>query len=85
MLGGAWLVTRFTRAELNDELAWRDIVGVAVLAGVGFTVALLVADLSFDGARGRGGEDRRARSGSVVAALLAAVAPAAAQPPPHAR
>jgi NhaA family Na+:H+ antiporter len=49
VMAGAWTVTRLTRAELNDALAWRDVFGVAVLAGVGFTVALLVSDLSFSG------------------------------------
>ena len=52
VFGGAWLVTRMTRAELNDDLSWRDVSGVAVLAGIGFTVSLLVADLSFAGANG---------------------------------
>ncbi|HEX4977245.1 MAG TPA: Na+/H+ antiporter NhaA [Nocardioides sp.] len=71
VLSGAWLVTRFTKAELNEDLSWRDLVGVAVLAGVGFTVALLVADLSY------GREESEAAktavlSGSVIAALLAA-------------
>ena len=60
VLGGAWLVTRFTRAELNPSCAWRDLVGVGVLAGVGFTVALLVAELSFAG-EDREREDGRAR------------------------
>ena len=50
VMGGAWLVTRLTRAELNETLSWRDVGGVAILAGVGFTVALLVADLSYGGA-----------------------------------
>jgi NhaA family Na+:H+ antiporter len=71
VLGGAWLTTRFTRAELNPDVHWRDIVGLAVLAGVGFTVALLVADLSY------GPEEAEAAktavlAGSVIAALLAA-------------
>jgi NhaA family Na+:H+ antiporter len=70
VLFGSWLVTRFTRAELNEDLAWRDLLGVAVLAGVGFTVALLVADLSY------GREESEAAktavlAGSVTAALLA--------------
>ena len=30
ILGGSWLLTRFTRAELGDELGWRDLAGVAV-------------------------------------------------------
>ena len=49
VLGGTWLVTRYTRAELAPGLGWRDLVGVAVLAGIGFTVSLLVSDLSFAG------------------------------------
>jgi NhaA family Na+:H+ antiporter len=72
VLGGAWLVTRLTRAELNEEVSWRDIVGLAILAGVGFTVALLVADLSYGP-----GESEAAKTavlaGSVLAALLASV------------
>lgn len=46
---GAYIVTRLTRAELGPGLAWRDIIGVSFLAGIGFTVSLLVADLSFSG------------------------------------
>jgi NhaA family Na+:H+ antiporter len=72
VLGGAWLVTRFTHAELNSELAWRDIVGVAILAGVGFTVALLVADLSFDGAQADSAKTA-VLAGSVLAAAIAGV------------
>jgi NhaA family Na+:H+ antiporter len=72
VLGGSWIVTRFTRAELNEEISWRELFGVAVLAGVGFTVALLVADLSFDG-----DEVEAAKTavllGSVVAAFLASL------------
>jgi NhaA family Na+:H+ antiporter len=49
VLGGSWLVTHLTRAELAPDVGWRDIAGVAVLAGVGFTVALLVAELSYSG------------------------------------
>jgi len=49
ILGGSWLLTRFTRAELGDQFGWRDLAGVAVLGGVGFTVSLLVSDLAFTG------------------------------------
>jgi Na+:H+ antiporter, NhaA family len=69
---GAWTVTRFTRAELNDRLSWRDVFGVAVLAGVGFTVALLVSELSFVGARA-GAAKAAVLLGSVVAAVLASL------------
>jgi NhaA family Na+:H+ antiporter len=49
VVAGSWAVTRFTRAELNEDIAWRDIFGIAVLAGIGFTVALLVSELSYTG------------------------------------
>ncbi len=68
VFGGAMLVTRFTHAELNDDLSWRDIVGVAILAGVGFTVSLLVADLSFGG-----GEADAAKTAVLVGSLFSAL------------
>ena len=71
VLLGTWLVTRFTRAELSPELSWRDIVGVAVLAGIGFTVSLLVADLSFAGEEVEAAKTA-VLTGSSIAALLGA-------------
>jgi len=70
VLGGTWLVTRFTRAELDDAIRWRDLAGIALVAGVGFTVSLLVSDLSFS-------DDRREEAkaavllGSMISALAA--------------
>ena len=72
VLGGAFLVTRFTRAELNGALSWRDVVGVAVLAGIGFTVSLLVADLSFAGPE-RDAAKTAVLAGSLVSAVLGAL------------
>ncbi len=46
--GGAYLAARFTRAQLAEDLSWADVVGVAVLAGIGFTVSLLVSELAFE-------------------------------------
>jgi NhaA family Na+:H+ antiporter len=69
-----WLVQRFTRAELADELSWSDVFGVAVLGGVGFTVSLLIGELAFGVGSPR---DEHAKLGvllgSVIAALAAAV------------
>lgn len=46
-LGGAWLTARFTRASLAPGIAWRDVAAIGVLAGIGFTVALLIAELAY--------------------------------------
>jgi NhaA family Na+:H+ antiporter len=72
VFGGVWLLTRFTRAELDDALGYRDVVGVAVLAGIGFTVSLLVADLSFDGEL-RDAAKTAVLAGSVISALAGAL------------
>ncbi|MBB6170582.1 NhaA family Na+:H+ antiporter [Nocardiopsis mwathae] len=45
--GGAWVTTKLTSAELNPSLSWIDIVGMSHLAGIGFTVSLLISELSF--------------------------------------
>jgi NhaA family Na+:H+ antiporter len=45
--GSTWLLASFTRAELDDELAWIDVIGMAVLGGIGFTVSLLIGELAF--------------------------------------
>ena len=73
VFGGAWLVAHLTRAELNEDLSWRDVAGVAVLAGIGFTVSLLVAELSFEGDE-RNLAKVAVLGGSVIAAVLGALA-----------
>ncbi|MDQ0840809.1 Na+/H+ antiporter NhaA [Streptomyces sp. V1I6] len=47
VFAGTYLAARFTRARLNPDLAWADVFALAVLAGIGFTVALLIGDLAF--------------------------------------
>jgi NhaA family Na+:H+ antiporter len=49
IVGIAWLVARFTRASLSPGIAWRDVTAVGFLAGVGFTVALLISELGYSG------------------------------------
>jgi NhaA family Na+:H+ antiporter len=45
---GTYFAVKFTKAELNPDLAWEDVLSVAVLAGIGFTVSLLISGLAFD-------------------------------------
>jgi Na+:H+ antiporter, NhaA family len=46
-----YLVATFTRASLDRGLSWWDVLGMACLAGIGFTVSLLIGDIAFAGDR----------------------------------
>ncbi|GAA4400173.1 hypothetical protein GCM10023168_08680 [Fodinibacter luteus] len=75
VFGTTWLVARFTRARLDDDLAWRDVGGLALLTGVGFTVSLLVGELAFGTGSERDAHVKLAvLTGSLLAATLASVA-----------
>jgi Na+:H+ antiporter, NhaA family len=47
VFAGAFLIAKLTRAELDDELTWLDVLGLGLLAGVGFTVSLLIGELAY--------------------------------------
>ena len=74
VFGTTYLLARFTRAQLDGELSWIDVAGLALLAGIGFTVSLLIGELAFE-------EDHLRHehvkvgvlAGSLVSAVLASV------------
>ncbi|MFD3809116.1 Na+/H+ antiporter NhaA [Streptomyces sp. NPDC058611] len=70
---GTYLAARFTKAELNPDLAWADVLGLSVLAGIGFTVALLIGELAFPGAEIGEHVKVAVLIASLTAAVLAAV------------
>ena len=47
ILTTTWLTTRIRGIQLDPALRWLDLIGVGLLAGIGFTVSLLVTELSF--------------------------------------
>ncbi len=68
--GTTLLVTRIPGLEIDPTLKWVDIVGMGFVAGIGFTVSLLVGELSF----GAGSEsDDHVKVGVLVGSLLAAI------------
>ncbi|WP_120522810.1 Na+/H+ antiporter NhaA [Arthrobacter celericrescens] len=74
IFGTTFILTKSTRARLDSSLAWIDVAGLALLAGVGFTVSLLIAELSFGTASAHNDHAKVAiLAGSLCAALLAAV------------
>ncbi|MGW6735215.1 Na+/H+ antiporter NhaA [Streptomyces sp. NPDC055013] len=74
IFGGTWLTARFTKASLSDDLEWADVFAVATLAGIGFTVSLLIGELAFEGDATLTDEVKAAvLLGSLIAATLATV------------
>ena len=47
--GVAALVTRLTRGRIRPPVGWGAVIGGAAIAGIGFTVSLLIATLAFHG------------------------------------
>ncbi len=70
IVGTTWLAARFTRASLDEELSWLDVLGLGLLSGIGFTVSLLIGDLAF----GEGGNtDDHVKVGILLGSLVSAV------------
>jgi len=49
ILGSAWLLSRLSRGRLRPPVGWAAVAGGGTIAGIGFTVSLLVATLAFGG------------------------------------
>ena len=72
--GTTRLLAAATRASLDSSLRWTDVFGVSLLAGIGFTVSLLIGDLAYGTGSAR--EDIvkvGVLAGSLLAAVLAAI------------
>jgi NhaA family Na+:H+ antiporter len=74
ILLASFVVSRYTRASLDEGLSWWDVLGLSVVAGIGFTVSLLIGELAFDVGSERDDHVKVAvLLGSLLAAVLAAV------------
>ena len=70
VLGSTWLVQRFTHAQLAEGLSWWDVLGIALLGGVGFTVSLLIGELAFGAGTA---QDDTVKLGVLLGSLLSAL------------
>ncbi len=64
--GGTWLVTRLSRGRVRPPVGWASVLGGGAIAGIGFTVSILIATLAFHGV-----ELEEAKLGVLTAALCA--------------
>ncbi|WP_314172652.1 Na+/H+ antiporter NhaA [Streptomyces winkii] len=69
IVGVSWLVTRLSGGRLRPPVGWAAAVGGGTIAGIGFTVSLLIAGLAFHGA-----QLDEAKIGVLSAALCASAA-----------
>ncbi|MFL5962741.1 MAG: Na+/H+ antiporter NhaA [Gaiellaceae bacterium] len=68
IFGTSWLLTRLSRGRLQPPVGWAAVAGGGTIAGIGFTVSLLVATLAF-----RGAQLEEAKLGILSAALGASL------------
>ncbi len=68
ILGFSWLLTTLSRGRLRPPVGWAAVAGGGTIAGIGFTVSLLIATLAFDARR-----LEEAKLGILSAALAAAL------------
>jgi Na+/H+ antiporter NhaA len=68
ILGSSWLLTRLSRGRVQPPVGWAAVAGGGTIAGIGFTVALLIATLAFEGQ-----QLEEAKLGILSAALAAAL------------
>lgn len=74
VFGGTWLAARYTRAQLNPQLGWGDVFALSTLAGIGFTVSLLISELAFPDDHALTEQSKEAvLTGSVLCAVFATV------------
>lgn len=71
ILVSTYLVTKFTRARLSENLTWNDVFAVGFLAGIGFTVSLLIGELSYPLGSD---ENSAAKIGILMASIFSAIA-----------
>jgi Na+/H+ antiporter NhaA len=69
VVGGAWLVTRLSGGRVRPPIGWAAVAGGGAVAGIGFTVSLLISTLAFQGE-----QLEEAKLGVLSAALVASVA-----------
>jgi NhaA family Na+:H+ antiporter len=74
VFGTTYVMSKVTHANLDPDLRWLDVLGVAMLAGIGFTVSLLIGELAFADDHDTVERVKVAvLTGSVLASVLAAV------------
>jgi NhaA family Na+:H+ antiporter len=73
IFGGAWLAVRLRFGRLPAGVGWADVLPVAALGGIGYTVSLLVARLAFTDPAAQERAATAVLAASAVASVVAIV------------
>nr|WP_231979632.1 Na+/H+ antiporter NhaA [Tessaracoccus coleopterorum] len=74
VMGTTAIVTKLTPLRLPDAIGLRDLMPVGLLTGIGFTVSLLIAELSFSDGTHTAAAKFAILAGSLLSAVLGAAA-----------
>jgi Na+/H+ antiporter NhaA len=66
IIGTSWLFPMLTRGRIKPPVGWASVLGSGTIAGIGFTVSVLIASLAFEG-----DQLAEAKIGVLAAALVA--------------
>lgn len=66
----SFILSRFPAFQLDPSLRWPDMIGMGFVAGVGFTVSLLVGELAFGSSSAA---DEHVKIGVLMGSLIAAI------------
>ncbi|WP_228953525.1 Na+/H+ antiporter NhaA [Mucilaginibacter sp. UR6-1] len=69
VLSFTWLMVKSKMADLPQDASWKHMVGVAILAGIGFTMSLFVSSLAFSDQQ----MVEQAKYGILIASLCAGI------------
>ena len=69
LLGMSWLFVKLRLGRLGEGVHWGHMLGISVMSGVGFTMAVFINELAFDG----GPAQEHAKLGILFASLVAGI------------
>jgi Na+:H+ antiporter, NhaA family len=71
VMGFTWLAVKLRLGKLSDDISWRQVYGLSLLCGVGFTMSLFISSLAFE--QVAGDQLLHDRLGILLGSLLSAV------------
>ena len=48
IVGATWILVALKKADLPENVSWRHVIGMSFIAGIGFTMSLFIAELTFE-------------------------------------